>query len=86
MSAIVDLELERFAEMVRRLGKQSHRTPQEYPKAVRMFMDLLDRGERFHPDDVKHAMIGHGWREADAHDLGQMADVVTHVYRALGRL
>jgi len=78
--------LDRFADMVAGLGKQSHHTPQEYPKAVRLFMDLAEQGILPHPDEVKHWARDRGWSERNARDLGEMADTVGHVMRELGRL
>ncbi|HEU4797913.1 MAG TPA: hypothetical protein VFT63_03240 [bacterium] len=75
--------LEWFSDHVSRLGKQSHHTAQEYPKAVELIVDLLRSGERLYPEDVRSFFAGKGWSEEDARDMGEMADTIDCVLRYL---
>jgi hypothetical protein len=58
----------------------------DYSAAVALFIRLFEGRERVHPDDVERWASGRGWGEADARDLGRMADTIEHTLRALGRV
>lgn len=82
----VEARLERFAEMVYRLGKQSHNTPQEFPKAVSLFISIYREHGFVHSDDVKHWFRHRGWSDDNARDIGYLADVVWHTMHDLGEV
>ncbi len=84
--SVAERELDQLDATIKRLGKQSHHTPQEYPKAVAAFAAIFTAGEYVHPDDVKHWAIGRGWSERDARDLGEMADTVRYALKQVGRI
>ncbi len=86
MSPTVEQALQNLHDLLRSLGKVSHRHPADHPKAIRMFINLFEADEKPHPDDVRHWATNHGWSERDAHDLGEMCDNVRYTMMELGRL
>ena len=88
-SQAVEDRLDRLSNLLRGLGKTSHKHPADYGKAVGAFIELVDQGEAVQPDEVQEWALGRGWDEADARDLAELADAVVHTMRALrnqGRL
>lgn len=84
--SVAERELEQLHTTIKQLGKQSHHTPQEYPKAIRAFVTIFESGEYVHPDDVKHWATDHGWSDQHARDLSEMADTVYHTLKEVGRI
>lgn len=84
LGPISQRELDRLGDAIARLGKGSHHTAQDYPKAVQTFIDIIQAGEMPHPDDVRDWALGKGWREEDAYDLAEMADTVYYTMLRLG--
>jgi len=86
MDKAVEEQLTRFADIIYHLGKQSHNTPQEFPKAVSLFIRINKEHGFVHPDDVSHWFKERGWRDEDARDIGILSDVVRETMRQLGEI
>ena len=85
LSPTAERELTALDELLLSLGKRSRHHPADYPEAVRTFMDLAERGERLHPDEVRQWFLDRGWSAEDARDLGgEMAETIRIVYRERG--
>ncbi len=67
------------------LGKSSHLTAQEYPRAVDTFVELVEAGETPDPDDVREFADDHGGSTQHARDLGKLADTVNDTMKRLSR-
>ncbi len=82
-SPTISSDLQKFHDMLKERGHDSHHDGHEYSEAVRMFIRLFQSGERPHTDDVKHWAMNNGWDEEDARDLGEMCHVVGETMRIL---
>jgi hypothetical protein len=85
LNAKAKSELDSFRQRLQGFGKHSHHGHRgDYLRAIDIFIALREEGSDVHPDDVSAWAREQGWDDANAHDLGEMADVVQETMKKLG--
>ena len=84
--ALSDEATKQLNEMAGALPAATHHSPEDYGKAVRVFIALYRAGdmESLYPDAVRDWATEHGWSQSDARDLGEMAETVRATMSELG--
>jgi hypothetical protein len=73
--------------MAASLPTTTHHSAEDFRKPVRVFIALYQAGDEvsLYPDGIRDWAAAHGWSEADARDLGEMAEIVRATLDELGR-
>jgi hypothetical protein len=69
------------------LSRPSHHSAEDFRKPVRVFIARYQAGDEasLYPDAIRDWATAHGWSEADARDLGEMAEIVRATLSELAR-
>jgi hypothetical protein len=76
--ALSNAATKQLNRMAKTMSGPTHHSPKDFRKPVRVFIALYQAGdlESLHPDVIREWASDHGWSQADARDLGEMAETV----------
>ena len=84
--ALSDEATRQLNEMAGTIPAATHHSAEDYRKPIRVFIALYRAGdvESLYPDAIRDWATEHGWSQADARDLGEMAETVSATLNELG--
>jgi len=84
--ALSEAAKQQLDEMAGTMPGPTHHSAEDYRKPVRIFIAMYRAGdmESLHPDVIRDWATERGWSQADARDLGEMAETVRATMSELG--